>query len=200
MLKFLDGTTYKATENMQHSFSTVDINTSKMIIISSGAFSDVYKSLKVNDIGFSTPNKKAKTIQPKLEDFVEKGMIPDEFMGRFPVIVHLNDLGKQSFINIMNCSNESPLKIEKENFKKFNIDLEFTEPAKEAIATKAEKLKTGARGLKGIVLETTHRSFEYASDNKDNIEKIIITKETVENNENFKVKEKSKTKSKVKRR
>lgn len=197
LLKFLDGTTYKATENMQHTFSTVDINTSKMIVIASGAFTDVYKNFKNNPVGFSSFLKNNNIDnQPTIEDFVENGMMPDEFMGRFPIIQRLEDLKHDSFIHIMDRSDESPLKIEQNNFKKIGVKLSFTEGSKEKIADRAEKLKTGARGLKGVVLNATYKSFEYAKENAKDIEEIIITEETIDDGRNYTVRPKIKAKTK----
>ena len=60
------------------------------------------------------------------------------------------------------------------------VKLTFDEAAVEAIADKAVKRKTGARGLRSIIEETmTDVMFRVPSD--ESISEVVITKESVEN-------------------
>ena len=60
--------------------------------------------------------------------------------------------------------------------------LEFDDEALVAIAQKAIERKTGARGLRAI-LEEVMRDIMYDIPSSENIEKCIVTKDTIKNNE-----------------
>ena len=189
LLKFLDGTTYKASENLQYDRpgSKININTSNMIVIASGAFSDVYKNLLSDkSIGFGQ-NIEQKVNDPTTDDFINKAMMPDEFMGRFPVFVHLNELNVSSLKRILLLSNKSPLKDQINIFKKIGFNLVIDDEYIEEIAKKAYEKKTGARSLKEIVTETTWKPFEQILKNIGKYDTIELTKETVYNNDCFKL-------------
>ncbi|MBQ8132697.1 MAG: AAA family ATPase [Bacilli bacterium] len=187
LLKFLDGTTYGASESSQ-SFSSIPINTSKMIVIASGAFNDVYK-VKRGTLGFGTKNDSNEKYEPTVTDFVEKAMMTDEFMGRMPIIVHLDDLSVENLVEIMKKSDASPTRYEEENFDKVGCKLLFSEEAYQRLASVAKEKKIGARGLNGLVSNITCKPFDYAYRNRGKLESITITDETVEDSSKFKVKE-----------
>ena len=68
-----------------------------MIIIAGGSFPDVYKS-KNRAIGFSSedeidiPNKTTST-----DVFVEKALMPSDFINRFPIRIRLNSLTEKDY-------------------------------------------------------------------------------------------------------
>ena len=62
------------------------------------------------------------------------------------------------------------------------VELEFDKLAIEAIVKKAIERKTGARALRSIV-ETTLLDIMYELPNMDNVDKCLITKDTVEKGE-----------------
>ena len=61
------------------------------------------------------------------------------------------------------------------------VELEFTEEALTAVAEKALKRSTGARALKSV-LETVMLNLMYEVPSKKNIEKIVITAESIRGN------------------
>ncbi len=61
------------------------------------------------------------------------------------------------------------------------VDLEFEEEALKAIAKKAIERKTGARGLRSIIEEIL-LDIMYEIPSREEIEKCLITKETIESN------------------
>jgi ATP-dependent Clp protease ATP-binding subunit ClpX len=65
-------------------------------------------------------------------------------------------------------------------FKIEGVELEFQQDALIAIAKKALDNKTGARGLRGII-EHIMMDIMFEVPSNKNIEKVIITKEVVEN-------------------
>ena len=179
LLKFLDGTTYTACPSSQHQgdSDSVKIDTSNMIVVVGGAFADVYKNLSRNkSIGFGADLNvdKGKELEPTLKDFVETGMVPEEFMGRVPIVVHLNDLTQDSMRKILTDSDESPIKIEEKRFGKAGVKLKVTESYLDTIAQNAFDLKTGARGLKRDVADTTWKPFYEVSRNGGVYEEVVL--------------------------
>lgn len=194
LLKFLDGATYTACANPQQLLpgSFTDIDTSKMIILAGGAFADFYEKFnnRKEAVGFKTSDKKEKA-EPTIEDFYDVGM-PKEFMGRFPTIIHLNDLSKENLKDVFTKSDESPLLREKEHFKKVGVELTATDDYIDAIANKAYQLKYGARGLAGLTLESTWMAYDEVATNKDKYSEVIVSKETFDDSSKYKLIEKNK--------
>ena len=194
LLKFLDGATYTACANPQQMLpgSFVDIDTSKMIILAGGAFADLYKEFnnRKDVVGFKTSDIKQST-EPAIEDFYGVGM-PREFMGRFPTIIHLNDLSKENLKEVFTKSDESPLLKEKEHFKKVGVKLTATDDYIEAIASKAYELKYGARGLAGLTLESTWMAYDDVSTNRGKYSEVIVSKETLNDSSKYNLVKKDK--------
>ena len=106
-------------------------------------------------------------------------MIP-ELTGRIPVIVALSDLDKSSLTKIITEPRNSLLKQYSKLFAIDNVDIEFDNEAIEAIAELAIEQSTGARGLRSII-ESFMTNIMFTVPSRDDIKKIIITKETVIN-------------------
>lgn len=170
----------------------IQVDTQNILFICGGAFEGLEKI--INDrigkksIGFGAQIESNKEIdkykifeQLLPQDLLKFGLIP-EFVGRLPIITTLKELDKEALIRILTEPKNSLVKQYKKLLKYDNVDLEFSAEALEAIVNKAMERKTGARGLRSIVEEIMRDiMFEIPSNNK--IEKCIITKETVENNE-----------------
>lgn len=190
LLKFMDGSEYIACENSQSSRenNTVRINTKNMRIVVGGAFGDVYLDKKNNEIGFLTPEKAAvnkKKLEPTVKDFVEKAMMTNEFMGRSPIIIHMNPLDEEAIKKIILNSDESLLLEEKKTFKNIGTELEVTEGYIDAIAKKAYELQTGARGIDAMIENTTWKPFDIVYTNIGEYEKVILDEKTVEDSDEF---------------
>ncbi|MBE6157230.1 MAG: AAA family ATPase [Firmicutes bacterium] len=199
LLKFLDGTTYSACENTQHKEpgTYVDINTSNMIVIASGAFEDLYHSPDKNISGFNTKAPtNTETKEVSVKDFIEKGQTPREFMRRMSVVVHLNDLHEKDYIDILNKSDESPTKIEQEKFQKLNTKLTFTDECIKKLGEVAYKKGLGVSGLVGEVEEIIWQPFVEVTSNKGEYEEVIITDKTVEDNNNYQLVKRKRSKRK----
>ena len=182
-LKLLDGTEYDACEDTKNSKDKVTISTLKMIKIFGGAFTDVYKTFSKAQLGFGKEKEKEKYI-PKTSDFVEKGMMTDEFMGRMDVI-KLNDLDVESIKNIMLLSDQSALKIQEEIFKKLGVKITFTDSYVTAVAKQAYERKTGARGLDTVVDNTTWQAFAKVYTSIGEYEEVILDEKALENASNY---------------
>lgn len=185
LLKFLDGTTYDATECKSLPSKTVKIDTSNMLVIAGGAFCDVYKKDNSRAIGFGK-NASIVEEEPSVDDFISKGMMTKEFMGRFPIVIHFKDLNKEDLLNVLTTSNKSPLKREQRTFDNAGVRLNVTPAYLEAVSQGALKLKTGARGLKRIVSDTTWRPYAEIK-NDDSYEEVLLDADTVSDNKVYKL-------------
>ena len=111
------------------------------------------------------------------DDLVKYGLIP-ELVGRLPIITNLNQLSKEAFINILTKPKNALLKQYKKLFKMDNVELEIEDDAVEEIVELAFSRKTGARGLRSIMESIMMESMYEVPSNPD-IEKCVITKDTV---------------------
>jgi ATP-dependent Clp protease ATP-binding subunit ClpX len=105
-------------------------------------------------------------------------MIP-EFIGRLPITVGLEELKREDLKRIITEPRNSIVRQYQASLAYDKVKLEFTEKAIDAIADKAIKQKTGARGLRAIVERLmTDIMFDIPSITGD--KHVIITHETVE--------------------
>lgn len=193
LLKIIEGGVFdvKLEDN-----SVINFDTSKLTVITCGAFSDLYEKVKpARTIGFEmtkTPVIEEVKQKVDIESFTKYG-IPVEFIGRMDTIVGLNPLSKKDLVKILKESEISPLKIYKENLEKLNINIEFSNELCEAISSKAlEKYNTGARALKVIVDEMFQEILYGIFDAPGEIDTLIVTNDTVNNNKTYKLRKKSK--------
>ncbi len=189
LLKFMDGSTYKACANPQQitSNNSIEINTNKMLIIAGGAFSDVYHNLNNKVAGFASSSNEREIIEPTDADFIEKGMMTGEFMGRHPIVIHMNDLNINSNKRILLESNKSPLRKQILIFGQNGVKLSYTDEYIDAIAKKAYDTKRGARGLKKIIADTTWCAYSEIRFNPNVYKEVILTEETVQDNTKYEI-------------
>lgn len=139
----------------------IQIDTSNILFICGGAFIGIESIIQArnskNSIGFAADVKgkdelrSSKILQElAIEDLVKFGLIP-EFVGRLPVTTTLDELDKDSLIAILTQPKNAIIKQYKKLFALNEAILDFTDDALEAIAEKALKRKTGARGLRSII-------------------------------------------------
>ncbi len=180
LLKFLDGTEYDVTSNRQISRQVQKISTKNMLVLAGGSFADVYKNSGPKQIGFLDGEKKEYV--PSATDFVEKGMMTKDFIGRFPIIIHYNDLDAKALVDVLVNSEASPLKRERDVFSKAGVKLTVTEDYMEAVARAAINMETGARGLKGIVKNTTWPSYDKVKSESGVYREVVLDEKTVSDN------------------
>lgn len=180
LLKFLDGTEYDVTSNRQISRQVQKISTKNMLVLAGGSFADVYKNSGPKQIGFLDGEKKEYV--PSATDFVEKGMMTKDFIGRFPIIIHYNDLDAKALVDVLVNSEASPLKRERDVFSKAGVKLTVTEDYMEAVARAAINMETGARGLKGIVKNTTWPSYDKVKSEFGVYREVVLDEKTVSDN------------------
>ena len=166
----------------------LQINTENILFICGGAFEGLERIIKdrvgKKSIGFGAQIESKKEIDKykifeKMlpQDLLKFGLIP-EFVGRLPIIATLHELDKEALIKIFTEPKNAIMKQYKKLFEMDNVELVFEEKALEAIVEKAIERNTGARGLRSIV-EEIMRDIMYEIPSNENIEKCIITDETV---------------------
>ena len=95
-----------------------------------------------------------------------------------PVFVSLDELNEDTFVKILTEPKNAIVKQYVKLFSLDNIELEIQPEAIRAVAKKAKELKTGARGLRAII-EESMLDIMYSAPSKENIQKIIITKDVI---------------------
>lgn len=166
----------------------IQVDTRNILFIVGGAFDGLEKIIEkrteTKSIGFGADlgdneHKKIselfKDIRPK--DLIKFGLIP-EFVGRIPVLVTLDELDEQALIRILLEPKNAVIKQYQELFKMDDVELEFDEDALKAIAKLAYDRKTGARGLRTII-EKSLMNIMFELPSRQDISKVILTKESV---------------------
>lgn len=166
----------------------IQVDTKNILFIVGGAFEGLEKIIErrteTKSIGFGADlgdnehkriSELFKDIRP--EDLIKFGLIP-EFVGRIPVLVTLDELDEQALIKILLEPKNAVIKQYQELFKMDDVELEFDEDALKAIAKLAYDRKTGARGLRTII-EKSLMNIMFELPSRQDISKVILTKESV---------------------
>ncbi|PJA95611.1 MAG: ATP-dependent Clp protease ATP-binding subunit ClpX [Ignavibacteriales bacterium CG_4_9_14_3_um_filter_34_10] len=169
--------------------SLINVNTKNILFVCGGAFDGIEpiisRRINKNPIGFETTvdsktNLKQddliKLVEP--EDLVKYGLIP-ELVGRLPIISPLHSLSEKALKSILTEPKNAIIKQFQKLFALEGVELEFEKAALDGIIKIAMKRKTGARALRSIV-ESILLDVMYELPNLTNIEKCLITKDTVE--------------------
>ncbi len=169
----------------------IQIDTTNILFICGGAFDGIDKIIqnrigkKSMGFGAKIESEKDRRIGDILQhtlpqDLLKYGLIP-EFVGRIPILVSLHSLDKEALIKILKEPKNALVKQYKKLFEMDDVMLEFDDDSLEAIAEKAIKRDTGARGLRSII-EDVMLDVMYEIPSTTNVEKCIIHKECITEN------------------
>ena len=166
----------------------LQIDTTNILFICGGAFAGLEKVIEnrteASGIGFSAmvKSKEVRSItevfnEVEPEDLIKFGIIP-ELIGRMPVIATLAELSEDALMQILTEPKNALVKQYSKLLAMEGVDLEIRPSALKAIAQKALKRKTGARGLRSI-LELALIDTMYELPNQTNVEKVVIDESTI---------------------
>ncbi len=193
MLRLLEGSEVEVpvgatNKNAMVPMTTVD--TSNILFICGGAFPGLEDIIKERltehaSIGFRADLKDKydddENILQKVttEDIRQFGMIP-EFIGRLPILFSLEALTEDMLVQILREPKNAIIKQYQKLFEMDEVQLDFEEEALYAIAKKAKERDVGARALRSI-LEELMLDIMYEIPKDDNIGRVIITKDYIDN-------------------
>lgn len=160
----------QAIMQMQHGKGPGDrtINTRHMLFIVSGAFDglseQVRRRVAASPIGFAGAEAREQADAEFLRmtetrDLIDFGFEP-EFVGRLPVRVVCDALAAKDLESILLRAEGNVMEQYRDDLDGYGIQLRFTRDAVAAVAEKACREKTGARGLM-TVLEQVLRDFKF---------------------------------------
>jgi ATP-dependent Clp protease ATP-binding subunit ClpX len=193
LLKILEGTVASVPpqggrKHPQQEY--IQINTKDILFICGGAFDGLEKIIEARtgrrQIGFADladdktgERKKNPFAEVEPDDLLRYGLIP-ELVGRLPVVVALEALDENSLVRILKEPKNALTKQYRKLFELEEVQLNFDESALRAVAQKALKRGTGARGLRAIVEEIlTDVMFDLPT--REDVVEVRVTEASVNN-------------------
>src|SRR4030088_1321052 len=168
----------------------IQLNTKDILFICGGAFDGLEKIIEARtgrrQIGFNgTAARDKKLAQTKMfsevepDDLLRYGLIP-ELVGRLPVTVALEGLDEEALVRILKEPKNALTKQYAKLFGLEDVKITFDEAALAAIATKALKRGTGARGLRAI-LEEVLMEVMFDLPGREDVVEVKVTESCITN-------------------
>jgi ATP-dependent Clp protease ATP-binding subunit ClpX len=165
----------------------IQINTKNILFICGGAFDGleqhIKKRLTPSGLGFGADVVSKKEMHQNIfhkaipQDLVKFGIVP-ELVGRLPIITALDELDEDALMRILTEPKNALVKQYVKLLSYDKVELEVQTEALRAIAEKAIKQETGARGLRSI-MEGILLDCMYHLPTCPDIGKVTITPECV---------------------
>ena len=164
----------------------VQVDTTNILFIVGGAFDGLEKVIRNrterSGIGFGA-SIDSKVDQSTGDTFLDVepedfGLIP-ELVGRLPVVATLQELDEETLIQILTEPKNALVKQFQKLFAMEGAELEIRPGALHAIARKAIKRKTGARGLRSI-LESALLDTMYELPTQGNIKRVVLDEAAID--------------------
>jgi ATP-dependent Clp protease ATP-binding subunit ClpX len=193
LLKILEGTVASVPpqggrKHPQQEY--IQVNTKDILFVCGGAFDGLDKIIEARtgrrQIGFSKEEvqsgkiealKKNPYMDVQPEDLLRYGLIP-ELVGRLPVVVSLESLDEEALIKILVDPKNALTKQYKKLFDLEGVGLTFDKEALRAVARRALKRGTGARGLRAV-LEDMMTEIMFELPGRDDVREVVVTEESV---------------------
>jgi len=167
----------------------VQVDTTNILFVCGGAFDGLDKVIRNRTeqvgIGFGAEvkSRESKDVSETIrmvepEDLIKYGLIP-EFVGRLPVVATLHELDEAALIQILIEPKNALTKQYQKLFGMEGVELEIRPSALQAIARKALKRRTGARGLRSI-LEAALLDIMYELPTMENVTKVVVDEGMIE--------------------
>ena len=186
LLKLIEGTVASVPPQGRRKHPNQDfvqVDTTNILFIVGGAFDGLEKVIRNrterSGIGFSASvdAKSEKStgdtfLEVEPEDLVKFGIIP-ELVGRLPVVATLQELDEDALVQILTEPKNAVVKQFQKLFAMEGAELEIRPAALKAIALKAIKRKTGARGLRSI-LEAALLDTMYELPTQGNVKRVVV--------------------------
>ena len=196
MLKLLEGAEVEVPVGASSKNAMVPmtmVNTKNILFICGGAFPDMDEIIKErlnknSSMGFQADLKDKYDKEENLlkyvtvEDVRKFGMIP-EFIGRLPILFSMDALTEEMLVRILKEPKNAITKQYQKLLSYDEVALEFEEEALYAIAKRAKEKEVGARALRAII-EEFMLDIMYEIPKDDNIGKVVITADYIENHGN----------------
>ena len=168
----------------------IQVDTTNILFICGGAFDGLEKVIQNRSerggIGFGAEvrSREGRSVselfqQVEPEDLIKFGLIP-ELIGRLPVVATLQELDEEALVTILIEPKNSLIKQYQKLFAMEQVELDVRPSALQAIARKALKRKTGARGLRSI-LESVLLDTMYELPTAVGVSKVVIDESTIDN-------------------